>query len=84
MESFLVLVLHRSTAVKIITWYIKYKAGCNERVVCVTHLGAGIFTWMQLVLVSHVDSLLGGLFWEFFICISYHIGKMVFLKIAYT
>lgn len=60
MESFLVLVLHRSTSVKINTWYIKYKARCNERVVCLTYLPTVIFTWMQLVLVSHEDSVLAG------------------------
>lgn len=57
MESFLVLVLHRNTSVKINTWYIKYKARCNERVVCLTYVGAVIFIF---TLLSHGDSLLAG------------------------
>lgn len=79
MESFLVLVLHRGTSVN--TWYVKYKARCNERVVCLTYLGAVIFTWMQpgagfpcRQSLSRGYSL-PGLFWEFFISISYRIGN---------
>lgn len=94
MESFLVLVPHRGTSVKVNTWYTKYKARCNERVVCLT-------SWSMLFGCSdfYMDAAsagfpcrqafsrgysLTGLFWGFFICISYHIGKMVFFKITFA